>query len=222
MSVVILDPARACAVEASVLVLSSSSRQSSPTRAQRQVQSACRWLQQRRAALIYKKMDSTLHGNITTEVQALRRAAGFETALICPANPAQGRLVEAGRLFVHGVDRGPLRERLKLSPQTTLDPPLPTVAEVRLPLSSSDLRRALDRSSPVLADATNARHLAKLFAITLSCRRKLLLAGSAGMAAALARRLARCDRARRRLPHRSKILGFKANQPFIVFSGSQN
>ncbi|HXJ74587.1 MAG TPA: four-carbon acid sugar kinase family protein, partial [Candidatus Dormibacteraeota bacterium] len=75
-AMVILDRARARGLDAQVLILSSHSRQCPPALARRRVQAACRWLRRRGAAVIYKKMDSTLHGNIAAEVAAIRDAAG--------------------------------------------------------------------------------------------------------------------------------------------------
>lgn len=69
---------------------------------------------------LYKKIDSTLRGNIQAELQALLDVYKPQTVIFAPAYPMQGRTVEQGRLCVHGQPlltteiakdpRNPLRE----------------------------------------------------------------------------------------------------------------
>jgi uncharacterized protein YgbK (DUF1537 family) len=56
-----------------------------------------------RAGRHFKKIDSTLRGPIGTEVDALMRATGAATAIVCPAFPAQGRVVLDRLCLVNGV-----------------------------------------------------------------------------------------------------------------------
>ncbi len=53
--------------------------------------------------VIFKKIDSRLKGNVAAEVSALAQALGMTDALICPAIPAMGRVVENGQLRGFGV-----------------------------------------------------------------------------------------------------------------------
>jgi len=53
--------------------------------------------------LIYKKVDSTLRGNIAAELQALLDATNVRHTVVCPAFPAIKRTVVKGRLLVDGV-----------------------------------------------------------------------------------------------------------------------
>ncbi|RQR24561.1 four-carbon acid sugar kinase family protein [Burkholderia sp. Bp9143] len=50
---------------------------------------------------IYKKVDSTLRGNVAAEVAALAPRLGM--AIVCPAYPASGRTTRDGRQWVRGV-----------------------------------------------------------------------------------------------------------------------
>lgn len=50
---------------------------------------------------LYKKIDSTLRGNVAAEVAALQARAGM--AIVAPAFPAAGRTVRDGCVIVHGV-----------------------------------------------------------------------------------------------------------------------
>lgn len=51
----------------------------------------------------YKKTDSTLRGNIASELEALLKAWPGSPLIYLPAYPAMGRTVRNGTLFVHGV-----------------------------------------------------------------------------------------------------------------------
>ncbi|WP_206922502.1 four-carbon acid sugar kinase family protein [Alicyclobacillus suci] len=54
-------------------------------------------------ALVYKKVDSTLRGNIGAEIEAAVRGLNRNIAVLAPAFPAGGRTVIGGVLYVHGV-----------------------------------------------------------------------------------------------------------------------
>ncbi|WP_436664250.1 four-carbon acid sugar kinase family protein [Alicyclobacillus acidoterrestris] len=54
-------------------------------------------------ALVYKKVDSTLRGNIGAEIEAAVRGLNRNIAVLAPAFPAGGRTVVGGVLYVHGV-----------------------------------------------------------------------------------------------------------------------
>ena len=51
----------------------------------------------------YKKIDSTLRGNIGAELDAVMDTAGFPVAALAPAFPATGRTTVAGLHLLHGV-----------------------------------------------------------------------------------------------------------------------
>ncbi|HEV7348185.1 four-carbon acid sugar kinase family protein [Telluribacter sp.] len=51
----------------------------------------------------YKKIDSTLRGNVATELKAMQDAAAVEVLFITPAFPDMGRTVEGGKLYVNGI-----------------------------------------------------------------------------------------------------------------------
>jgi uncharacterized protein YgbK (DUF1537 family) len=52
---------------------------------------------------IFQKIDSTLRGNTAVEIAAAMEAFGCEEAVVCPAFPAQGRVVEGGWLRIKGA-----------------------------------------------------------------------------------------------------------------------
>jgi uncharacterized protein YgbK (DUF1537 family) len=52
---------------------------------------------------IFQKIDSTLRGNTAVEIAAAMGAFGCDAAVVCPAFPAQGRVVETGWLRIRGT-----------------------------------------------------------------------------------------------------------------------
>jgi uncharacterized protein YgbK (DUF1537 family) len=72
--------------------------------------------------LLYKKTDSTLRGNIASELRALRDAFPGRPLVYVPAYPQLGRTVRGGRLYVDGVplDRSDFA-RDPLNPATESD-----------------------------------------------------------------------------------------------------
>jgi len=85
--------------DAEALVVSTESRASSAEEAVRLVEKAARQMHGR---TVYKKIDSTLRGNIGAETTALMKDLGYERAIVAPAFPEQGRIVSEGELFVSG------------------------------------------------------------------------------------------------------------------------
>jgi uncharacterized protein YgbK (DUF1537 family) len=82
------------------LVLNTDSRNLPGDQAYRRVYNACRRL---KAKAIYKKIDSTMRGNVGQETLAILDAQKIPKAIIAPTIPGQGRTVEKGILRVHGV-----------------------------------------------------------------------------------------------------------------------
>ena len=88
------------AIESDAVVITTDSRADAATDAYRRVRAVGERYQD---YLIYKKVDSTLRGNIAAELQALLDATRIVHTVVCPAFPAIRRTVEKGRLLVDGV-----------------------------------------------------------------------------------------------------------------------
>lgn len=84
--------------ELDVLALDTDSRALPPAEAGR-VQ-ATAWQAHRHGRKLYKKIDSTLRGNVAAEMAAL---TGAGMAIVAPAFPAAGRTTKEGRQYVFGV-----------------------------------------------------------------------------------------------------------------------
>jgi len=135
------------------------------------------------AGLLFKKIDSTLRGNAGVEIGLAWEAFGSEAAIITPAFPAMGRRVEAGALRVAGGRFQPIDVAGFWRAQG-----LNGCAHV----STEGLAAALAaRTRFVSVDASSDADLDAIVAAGLACGRRVLWAGSAGLAAALARAVAR-------------------------------
>jgi uncharacterized protein YgbK (DUF1537 family) len=86
--------------KARALVLNTDSRNIPGGVAYQKVYKACRNL---KSKALYKKIDSTMRGNVGMEVSAILDAQKIPKAIIVPTVPGQGRTVERGILRVHGV-----------------------------------------------------------------------------------------------------------------------
>ncbi len=88
--------------DAGLVCVDTDSRSCSAGEAALRAASAARILRAAGAAWIYKKVDSILRGNVTSEVEAVMRELKCNRALLLPANPSLGRIIRDGEYFVHG------------------------------------------------------------------------------------------------------------------------
>lgn len=85
------------------LVLDTDSRSMDAYLAYRRVAEASRSLQALGAKIVFKKIDSTLRGNLGAEIDAVYDVFRPDFVIIAPAYPQAGRLVKDGKLYVHGT-----------------------------------------------------------------------------------------------------------------------
>jgi uncharacterized protein YgbK (DUF1537 family) len=97
-SVVCLDERPAGSDQADLAIRSTDSRNDSPEVARSKVVESCGLFLQQGRALVFKKVDSTLRGNLWPEIEAAMTKCGFPLAIVAPAFPAMGRTVEGGWL----------------------------------------------------------------------------------------------------------------------------
>jgi uncharacterized protein YgbK (DUF1537 family) len=129
------------------------------------------------SALLFKKIDSTLRGNTGLEIGLAAEAFACDSALITPAFPAQGRTVVSGVLRVSGaafIDVASYWRAQGLCDCAHVAP-----AGVAAALAAG--------TRFISADASSDRDLDAIAAAGLASTRRILWAGSAGLASALAR-----------------------------------
>ncbi len=86
-----------------VLVINTDSRADDPAKACSKARQGAKALLDAGIEYIYKKIDSTLRGNLGSELEGVMDAAGVETAFFIPALPAHGRTTVGGYHLVRGV-----------------------------------------------------------------------------------------------------------------------
>ncbi|WP_160148765.1 four-carbon acid sugar kinase family protein [Amycolatopsis alkalitolerans] len=132
---------------------------------------------------LYKKIDSTLRGNIAAEIGAALHELSA-TALLAPAFPGTGRTVTGGVLRVGGAPRGDLRELFAGTGLPTALIPLETVRKG--PSEVVGAHRAAG-VAVVCADAETDADLQILNAAAATLGPQVLLVGSAGLTRVAAR-----------------------------------
>lgn len=138
--------------------------------------------------LWYKKIDSTLRGAFGLEIATLLDCSTAEAALVVPALPAQGRGLRDGHLIVHGVVQATHLPRL-LHEQTGRRIDHIDIRSVRAgsALLRTTLGQMLVPGAIVVIDAIEEGDLQTIADAVAASSTRLLLAGSAGLAAWLPR-----------------------------------
>ena len=174
------------------VIMNTDSRTMPPDTAARKVNEAAALLRDR---VVYKKIDSTLRGNLGAELLAAMHELGAAKGIVVPAFPANGRTVQHGRLLVDGL---PL-ERTGFS-----DDPLNAITESHVPTlleqqagqavglveldiverGVSEIHDAISSRSEsiVVVDAVSRTHLANIARAIVGSAQAWLPVGSAGLA----------------------------------------
>lgn len=189
---VLFDTRGALPETADVLVVSTESRAISATQAAERVTQAVRhFAAQFQHGWLFKKIDSTLRGNIGAETAAALKASAKTLALVAPAVPRLGRTTRGGHVRVH--------QRLLTDTEFASDPKTPIASasvleQMQIAGSVIDLATLRsDRLDAVLAaahgivvvDAETGADLARLIAAAARLRETPLLVGAAGLSDAL-------------------------------------
>jgi uncharacterized protein YgbK (DUF1537 family) len=182
-----------------VIVVNTETRNLTAKQAYKKVRRAVRLLQERNIRLIYKKIDSTLRGNLGAEIKAVMDELKVKAVIVAPAFPSQKRTLIQGRLLINGV---PLKETeyaedplspLGSSRLSTLlrDQTGEEVGEIHLSIVwkgsaqiEKEIREYARRGTKIIAvDAELQSDLTRIAEAAIVT--KSLLCGSAGLASAL-------------------------------------
>ncbi|MEX2374910.1 MAG: four-carbon acid sugar kinase family protein [Dehalococcoidia bacterium] len=183
-----------------VVSVTTGTRATPAAEAASRVARTARCLRQQGISHFYKKIDSTLRGNIGAEVDSFLAVMGRDSiALVCPAFPTMGRTVRDAQLLVDGqplADTESARDLVTPVETGRLPDLLATIGPlVAVPLEV--VRRGCEAIMGFIADSDprivilDAQTDEDLLAIADACRtspRRLLGVGSAGLAGALAHR----------------------------------
>ncbi|MFB6173851.1 MAG: four-carbon acid sugar kinase family protein [Halobacteriales archaeon] len=178
--------------DADVLVRDTDSRHLDPGPAADRVREAVAGVD---AGVVYKKVDSTLRGNLGAEVDAAMAAAGADLAVVAPAFPANGRTTVGG---IHLVDGTPVART-----EAGTDPaaPVPTsrigalLAGAERPITRvgigtvaagagavADALADAPEGALAVCDAARGDHLAAVAGGADDAEAEVLYVGSAGLA----------------------------------------
>ncbi|ELY56360.1 four-carbon acid sugar kinase family protein [Natronococcus jeotgali] len=191
--VVVADPDAPRSLEArpDVLAVDLDSRDLDPAAAASAVSA---WLERDPVPeVVYKKIDSTLRGNVAAEVDAALAATERELAIVAPAFPGTGRVTVNGRHLVDGrpledADYGTdsdLRALFAGSEYDVVGLSLETVLEGADAVASALADRGRDGPEIVVCDAIHDRHLEAIADGARRCEREVLYVGSGGLASAV-------------------------------------
>ena len=179
------------------LVLNTETRQVAPEGAGRRVARLAGAARDAGIRYLYKKTDSTLRGNIASELQALLNVFPERFLVYVPAYPKMGRVVKGGELYVDGL---PLARTgsAKDPAQTSREGSIPSLlargsrAPVLLATASGQLESLLRDAAPgsiVVCDGTTEEDLEAAAAAVALSGRDCLVAGTGGFSGHWIRRL---------------------------------
>ncbi|WP_307794961.1 four-carbon acid sugar kinase family protein [Alkalihalobacillus sp. BA299] len=86
-----------------VIVLNSDSRALNPESAYETVYNISEQLNQLGVSNVFKKIDSTMRGNVGQEIDAVMDVFQYQISFVVPAFPKSNRITENGKHYVHGV-----------------------------------------------------------------------------------------------------------------------
>lgn len=153
----------------------------------------------------YKKIDSTLRGNIAIETLTMLDILGCDAAIIMPAFPQEGRITVGGYHLLKGVPIG--RTEIAIDPHSPiLESHIPTLLRSQLSekqkdlVGTIDLKTVMNGAGPILikinelikegkkllvADATSITDIEQIALAIKKCDKKLLPTGTASGAQVL-------------------------------------
>ena len=171
-----------------VLAVSTESRGLSVEEARQAIGDMALRLADRKARFLFKKIDSTLRGNAGAEIAATVSAFGCDAAVITPAFPAMGRIVADGWLRVDALVNGPVDcpaefEAVEMGAYFQAQ----GLASHRHACAGGVAVAIGGGISYVSVDAVCDADLDAVVEAMMESKGRILWAGSAGLAAALAR-----------------------------------
>jgi uncharacterized protein YgbK (DUF1537 family) len=185
-------------VRSSVVVVDTESRSDSPEVAYEKVVSTIIEFQKAGCDLIYKKIDSTLRGNIGVELDAILDTQDVGTVVVCPAYPKAGRITIGGYHLVHQEliqnteiaedAEFPIKEShipTLLRQQSRYQVSSIEIADVmkgKLPLMQAIKLHIADGDRILVIDAVSQHDLTTLASVMVEFESQVIICGSGGLA----------------------------------------
>ena len=192
--------------ETEVWAISTESRNIEPKAAVEKVEKAVKsFMENFSFEYYYKKIDSTLRGNIAIETLTMINILEYDAAIIIPAFPQEGRITVGGYHLLKGVPIG--RTEIAMDPVSPiLESHIPTLLRSQLDekekdiVGTIDLKTIMNGAGPILikinelikdgkkliiADSTSITDIEQLALAIKKCEKKLLPTGTAAGAQVL-------------------------------------
>jgi uncharacterized protein YgbK (DUF1537 family) len=200
-------------------------RELTPAEAVRVTSSALRFLRSNRETVWYRKIDSTLRGNIGSDVlSTVREIPGRKVVICAPAFPDAGRTTIQGQVLVHGIPLDKCGMDIGWAPGKSISDLFAEVGlktqvlslEVIRSGSSNILRRFESHSDTlvVVCDAITNIDLLAIAEAGLQLRKESIFVGSAG----LAHQIATLWESKRRMAEQIVL----SDKPILVVVGSRS
>ena len=188
--------------------ISTESRNISPQEAFEKVKQATEFFVNKlNPDFFYKKIDSTIRGNIAVEVMSMLEVLCWDGAIIMPAFPQEGRITVGGYHLAKGVPIG--KTEMAMDPHSPiLESHVPTLLKSQLKenqkdlVGTIDLRTILNGAGPILirinelikegkklivADATSITDIEQIALAINKCDKSILPVGTAAGAQVLSK-----------------------------------
>ncbi|KXG75826.1 hypothetical protein AN618_17360 [Fervidicola ferrireducens] len=179
------------------LVIDTETRSLPPLKAYETLKEVSSLIARYKDAVLYKKIDSTLRGNIGAELKALRESLKPEIIVFAPAFPKNGRTTRNGIHYLNGVpvDKTELAKDPR-NPVTTSDVKKLLEESLDIPVRLKKLEEMNENLAETILqdlgkydvfafDAATEEDLVRIAEAVLALEKKALWVGSAGLAEAL-------------------------------------
>jgi D-threonate/D-erythronate kinase len=215
-----------------VLVVSTHTRGVSPEEASRRIALLLNDYPKNLFSIVYKKIDSTLRGNIGCETDAILKTTGLSIGFLTPAFPEEDRIVVGGIHLVRGRPLSltemssdvvsPVKESYVkdlVEKQSTCR--IASIDLIRVASGGRVLKKAIGDALQqgvqiLIFDAATRRDLEYIAGAAFERDEKLLFIGSAGLAEEVAKKLASGRRSFRSLKQKT----LKKVRHILIISGS--
>jgi len=215
---------------ADVFVIDTETRESTSEKARERITNLFSGLQLTAEDIIYKKVDSTLRGNIGVEIGEIMKELKKDICIFTPSFPTNSRIVSGGYLLVQNEPLG-VSEYYNGALNSGDASYIPYLLEqqTNLPVGRIDLKEVIKGEKCILnglnelykagkkiivIDAINDKHLKNIIISSSNFAGSVLLAGSAGLANYLSKI---CIKKKSPKTYR----GVK-NNSFVIVGGSRN
>jgi D-threonate/D-erythronate kinase len=185
-----------------VIVINTDSRQDDGETAYRKVYTACKTSEYGLFSHFYKKLDSTMRGNIGAELSAMMDALSIDIAFLAPALPQYGRTTVNGKVYLNNIlleetgmandPRNPVKDSdisqiiARQSDKKTGLIMREDIVAGREVFFEKINRQIKEEARIIIFDALTDDDLRTIASVTSGMNRKVLYAGCSGLAMHLA------------------------------------